>query len=287
MGRDRSRAAGRPGRLTGVQPVLSAQRLSLAYGAQAPVATGITVDVAPGEALALIGPNGAGTSTVILGVLGLTTVAEGELRVLGGTAAQARGRIGYVPQSGALDPEFPVTLEQVVMMGRYRRLGLRWPGRADRDAVRTALDRVGLLDRRRTRFGLLSGGQQQRGLLARALVSEPAMLVLDEPFNGLDATNRDALLDIVRELKAEGTAFVISTHDLDLAQAVCDSVLLLNGTQVAAGPLASTLTLPNLETVFAGHQVELDEHTLVVPPHDHGHGESAESDRGDQRLERR
>jgi len=266
-----------------VQPALSAQRLSLAYGAQPPVVTEITVDVAPGEALALIGPNGAGKSTVILGLLGLTTVAAGSLQVLGTDAATARGRIGYVPQSGALDPDFPVTLEQVVMMGRYRRLGLRWPGRADRDAVRTALGRVGLDDRRRTRFGLLSGGQQQRGLLARALVGEPALLVLDEPFNGLDATNREALLDIVRELKAEGVGFVISTHDLDLAQAVCDSVLLLDGVQIAAGPLSTTLTLPNLERVFAGHQVELDEHTLLVPPHDHGHSEGARDRSGDER----
>jgi len=275
-----------------VQPVLSAQRLSLAYGARSPVVTDITVDVVPGEALALIGPNGAGKSTVILGVLGLTTVASGSLTVLGGDAAQARGRIGYVPQAGALDPDFPVSLEQVVMMGRYRRLGFRWPGRADRDAVRTTLRRVGLDERRRVRFGLLSGGQQQRGMLARALVSNPALLVLDEPFNGLDATNRDALLDIVRELKAEGVSFVISTHDLDLARAVCDSVLLLNGAQIAAGPIATMLTLPNLERVFAGHQIELDDHTLVVPPHHHGpsdHGDRQRSSeyRSDRESERR
>ena len=240
------------------------------YGSDEPVATGVTVTVRPGEALALIGPNGAGKSTVILGLLGLTTLHSGSLSVLGVPPAAARGSIGFVPQSLSLDPQFPVSLEQVVGMGRYRRLGWRWPGRDDRAAVRRALTRVGLDSLRKSRFGMLSGGQQQRGLLARALVADPWLMVLDEPFNGLDQTNRDALLDIVRELKTAGVAFVISTHELELAQAVCDSVLLINGEQVAAGPTNEVLTLENLERTFTGVQVELDEHTVVVPPHE-GH----------------
>lgn len=247
-----------------------ADKAAFRYGSGPPVATGVTVTVRSGEALALIGPNGAGKSTIILGLLGLTTLHEGRVRVLGTSPDRARGSVGFVPQSLSLDPHFPVSLEQVVGMGRYRRLGWRWPGHADRAAVRAALHRVGLDSLRRHRFGLLSGGQQQRGLLARALVADPRLMVLDEPFNGLDQTNRDALLDIVRELKAAGVAFVISTHDLDLARAVCDSVLLINGAQVAAGPTDAVLTLENLETVFAGHQVELDEHTVIVPPHE-GH----------------
>lgn len=259
---------GTPTRAPGV--VVSARDASFRYGSDAPVLSGIDLDVAPGEALAVIGPNGAGKSTFILGLLGLTTLDAGTLHVLGTDPAAARTSVGFVPQTAGLDPDFPVTLEQVVMMGRYRKLGLRWPGGTDRDAVRTALRRVGLEAQRRTRFGRLSGGQQQRGLLARALVSDPRLLVLDEPFNGLDQTNRDTLLQIVRELKADGVAFVISTHDLDLARAVCDTVLLVNGTQIAVGPRDDVLTLENLELVFAGHQVEVDEHTVVVPPHD-GH----------------
>lgn len=250
--------------------VVHARGAEFRYGSDSPVLSNVTLDVVPGEALAVIGPNGAGKSTFILGLLGLTTLHAGELSVLGSDPASARSRTGFVPQSAGLDPDFPVTLEQVVMMGRYRQLGLRWPGKSDRDAVRTALRRVGLDAQHRTRFGRLSGGQQQRGLLARALVSNPRLLVLDEPFNGLDQTNRDTLLQIVRELKTDGVAFVISTHDLDLARAVCDSVLLVNGTQIAVGPRDEVLTLENLEIVFAGHQVELDEHTVVVPPHD-GH----------------
>lgn len=253
-----------------VRPAVSARGVAFRYGSNPPALSDVTLDVAPGEALAVIGPNGAGKSTFILGLLGLTQLAAGELRVLDRSPAAARSRVGYVPQTAGLDPEFPVTLDQVVMMGRYRKLGWRWPGRADRAAVHAALARVGLAAHHRSRFGRLSGGQQQRGLLARALVSSPRLLVLDEPFNGLDQTSRDTLLDIVRELKAEGVAFVISTHDLDLARAVCDSVLLVNGVQVAAGPRDDVLTLDNLERVFAGHQVEVDEHTVVVPPHD-GH----------------
>lgn len=259
-----------PGSLTEPGVAVRADGAAFRYGADEPVATGVTLTVNPGEALALIGPNGAGKSTVILGLLGLTTLHSGHLSVLGRTPAAARGSIGFVPQSLSLDPQFPVSLEQVVAMGRYRRLGWRWPGRADRNAVRRALQRVGLESLRHRRFGMLSGGQQQRGLLARALVSDPPLMVLDEPFNGLDQTNREALLDIVRELKASGVAFVISTHDLDLARAVCDSVLLINGKQIAVGPTDDVLTLGNLELTFAGHQVEVDEHTVVVPPHE-GH----------------
>ena len=259
-----------PGSVIELGVAVVAEHAAFAYGADPPVATGVTVTVRAGEALALIGPNGAGKSTIILGLLGLTTLYSGRLSVLGMTPAAARRSIGYVPQSLSLDPHFPVSLEQVVGMGRYRQRGWRWPHRDDRAAVRSALTRVGLDSLRKRRFGMLSGGQQQRGLLARALVANPRLMVLDEPFNGLDQTNRDALLDIVRELKTSGVSFVISTHDLELAQIACDSVLLINGEQVAAGLTADVLTLENLETVFAGVQVELDEHTVIVPPHE-GH----------------
>lgn len=259
-----------PGSMIEPGVAVAVDHAAFGYGSDAPVATGVTATVRSGEALALIGPNGAGKSTIILGLLGLTTLHSGHLSVLGTTPSAARRSTGYVPQSLSLDPHFPVSLEQVVGMGRYRQRGWRWPGRDDRAAVRSALTRVGLDAFRKRRFGTLSGGQQQRGLLARALVADPRLMVLDEPFNGLDQTNRDALLDIVRELKSSGVSFVISTHDLELAQAVCDSVLLINGEQVAAGPTAEVLTLENLESVFAGVQVELDEHTVVVPPHE-GH----------------
>ncbi|WP_136708928.1 metal ABC transporter ATP-binding protein [Agromyces sp. H66] len=250
--------------------------------------SGLDLGIRPGEAVALIGPNGAGKSTLLKGVLGLVPLTAGSIEIgeARATAARqptdaaadpareayARDRmIGFLPQSIHVDPDFPISLEQVVMQGRYRRLGLfRWPGRDDRAAVRRALETVGLVDLAKRRFGELSGGQRQRGLLARALAGEPRLLLLDEPFNGLDQANRDALIDTLHTLKGQGVAVLVSTHDLELARLVCDSVVLVNGTQLATGPVDEVLTLGNVQECFEGVEVEIDEHTLVVPGHE-GH----------------
>jgi zinc/manganese transport system ATP-binding protein len=246
--------------------------------------TGLDLSVEPGSAVALIGPNGAGKSTLLKGVLGLVPLTAGTMELGAAQAAGAdaatgapaaahvrNGMIGFLPQSAELDPAFPISLEQVVMQGRYRQLGLlRWPGRSDRAAVRRALDTVDLASLAKRRFGELSGGQRQRGLLARALASEPRLLLLDEPFNGLDQMNRDALVDTLRTLKGQGVAVVVSTHDLELAKEVCDLVALVNGSQLAFGPVDEVLTLGNVQECFDGVEVELDEHTLVVPGHE-GH----------------
>jgi ABC-type Mn2+/Zn2+ transport system ATPase subunit len=250
--------------------------------------SGLDLEIRSGEAVALIGPNGAGKSTLLAGVLGLVPLTAGRM-TLGSMPADVaasttgaeegapastharNGMIGFLPQTAELDPDFPISLEQVVMQGRYRRLGfLRWPGRADREAVRRALGTVGLGAIAKRRFGELSGGQRQRGLLARALASEPRLLLLDEPFNGLDQQNRDALIDTLRTLKAQGVAVLVSTHDLELAKLVCDRVVLVNRTQLAFGAVAEVLTLGNVQECFDGVEVELDEHTLVVPGHE-GH----------------
>lgn len=252
----------------------------------------LDLSIEAGEAVALIGPNGAGKSTLLKGILGLVPLTAGRVQVGAGAApvnagtsndtatsaepaepgTHARnGKVGFLPQSAELDPDFPISLEQVVMQGRYRGLGLlRWPGRADRQAVREAIQTVGLASLAKHRFGELSGGQRQRGLLARALASEPRLLLLDEPFNGLDQANRDALIDTIRTLKTRGVAVVVSTHDLELARLVCDTVVLVNGTQLASGPVDEVLTLGNVQECFDGVGVEMDEHTLVVPGHE-GH----------------
>jgi len=251
--------------------VLELSGAAFAYGHEMAL-DGVTLTVHAGEALALIGPNGSGKSTFLKGVLGILPLAAGTLQIFGvERTGETSLSLGYLPQSDEVDPEFPVSLEQVVMMGRYRRLGWwRLPARADRTAVAEALRVTGLSALAKTRFGLLSGGQQQRGLLARALAANPRMLLLDEPFNGLDQPNRDALVETIRELKSNGVAVLITTHDLVLAREVCDTVLLVNGTQIAFGTLADVLTLENLQAAFSGVQVEVDEHTVVLPGHD-GH----------------
>ncbi|WP_022892455.1 metal ABC transporter ATP-binding protein [Agromyces subbeticus] len=265
-----------------VPPVLRLRGAAFTYPGGAGV-SGLQLDISPGEAVALIGPNGAGKSTLLKGILGLVPKTAGTIELGGargaapapigriGSAHAASGMIAFLPQSAELDPDFPISLEQVVMQGRYRGLGLfRWPGRADGAAVRHALETVGLAELARRPFGELSGGQRQRGLLARALASEPALLLLDEPFNGLDQANRDALVDTIRTLKTRGVAVLVSTHDLELARLVCDTVVLVNGTQLASGPVDEVLTLGNVQECFEGLEVELDEHTLVVPGHE-GH----------------
>jgi manganese/iron transport system ATP-binding protein len=239
-------------------PVLRLHDVSFAYGSRIAL-EGVSIDVAPGEAVALIGPNGAGKSTLLKGILGAVPLVAGSIEVMG-TSSRRRyaSSIGYMPQHDDLDPQFPVTLEQVVMMGRYRSVGwFRMPGAADRAAVASAIAKVGLTERARVRFGDLSGGQQQRGILARSIVSQPKLLLLDEPFNGLDQNNRAALIATLLELKKTGVAVLVSTHDFDLARQVADRVLLLNGRQVAFGERESVLTLSNVHNTFS--DVELGE----------------------------
>ncbi|MEV7383574.1 metal ABC transporter ATP-binding protein [Streptomyces lydicus] len=248
----------------GPQPAILFDHACLGYGSKV-VLDGVHGSVPRGRALALVGPNGAGKSTLIKSVLGLVTVASGSVTVCGRRPTAARTHTAYVPQADTLDPEFPVTVEQVVLMGRYRAVGwLRRPRRHDHIIASEALDLVGLANRARDRFGTLSGGQRQRVLLARAIAQRAAVLLLDEPFNGVDAVSRDALLGALRELKASGTAVLVSTHDLAIAHAVCEQVCLLNGRSFGFGPLASTLTARNLKACYGAQVLEVDGSTVVA-----------------------
>jgi len=218
----------------------------------------VDLELPAGQVLALVGPNGAGKSTLIKAALGLAQVVTGTAEVLGSSPVRARGETGYVPQLDVLDPDFPVSAQQVVLMGRYRHISWWRPtGRTDRQLAAEALDRVGLADRARTRFGVLSGGQRQRVLIARALVARPRLLLLDEPLNGVDATSQMTILTVLSDLAAAGTAVVVSTHDLTLARDIADVVCLLNGRQWAAGPPQQTLTAERLREAYGGHTVIL------------------------------
>ncbi|QIM15628.1 ABC transporter ATP-binding protein [Leucobacter insecticola] len=234
---------------------------------------GLSVEVPAGAAVALIGPNGSGKSTLLRGVLGLAELTAGRIEVLGEDPARARRRIGSLPQADSRDTSLPITLRQVVTMGLYRSLGtFGRVGSAGKLAVSAALERVGLAQFAGRRFGELSGGQQQRGILARALVSNPQLLLLDEPFNGLDRENREVLLDLVRGLRTEGRTVLVSTHDLEIAQAACTHVLLLAsghkpgqpGHPASYGTVDAALTLDAVQHAFQDTTVELDHHTVTT-----------------------
>ncbi len=234
------------------------------YGS-APALESASLALRPGGSIALIGPNGAGKSTLLKAVLGLVPIRSGTLSVLGGSPAEHRGRMAYVPQADTLDAEFPVTVLDVVLMGRYRRIGWgRRPKPADRQVARNALQDVELLDRAGDRFGALSGGQRQRVLLARAVAQEAEVLLLDEPFNGLDATTTEILLQVIDRLRAQGTGLLMSTHDLTVARLACGDACLLNREQVAFGPLDEILTSELLTETYGRSALLLEGGTVVA-----------------------
>ena len=191
-------------------PVLVTENLDLGYDA-ATILENVNLTVAPGAALALIGANGSGKSTLLKGILGMCRVT-GVLRCV--------NNIGYVPQHQDIDPSFPVTAQGVVAMGLSATTP--WWRRVDSNKISSALARVNLEQKATERFGSLSGGQRQRVLIARSIVTNPALMLLDEPFNGLDTTSRDVLVRVLTELKQQGTGVVVSTHDYSLAEQLCE-----------------------------------------------------------------
>ena len=245
-------------------PALALSGVTAAYGRE-PVVEGVTGRVEPGGSLALIGPNGAGKSTLIKAVLGLVPLVSGTVEVLGLPPAKARGQVAYVPQAEALDRNFPVSALQVVLMGRYRRIGwLRRPSAADKAVAVEALERVGLAERAGDRFGTLSGGQRQRVLMARAMAQQARLLLLDEPFTGVDTTSTDLLLDVLEGLRADGVAVVMATHDLSVAHLACGDACLINRRQVAFGPIEEALTAERLRDTYGAGAVVLAGGSTIV-----------------------
>jgi manganese/iron transport system ATP-binding protein len=248
-------------------PLLLVENLTVAYDRQI-VIHDMTLHVAAGESVALIGPNGAGKSTFIKSVLGLVPIHSGTVQVLGQPSVDMRRYIAYVPQHDHLDPQFPITVQQVVMMGRYRSIGwFHRPKRADREAATEALRQVGLADRAGDTFGTLSGGQRQRVLIARAIAQDARLLLLDEPFNGVDSTTQDVLLEVLSSLRASGAAVVMATHDLSVAHLACGHACVLNRHLVAFGPIGTTLGSDALVAAYGKQAVVLAEGTAMIHAH--------------------
>ncbi len=204
---------------------------------------------------ALVGVNGAGKSTLFKAIMGLLPAASGRIEVLGRPvkAALKAGLVAYVPQAEEVDWSFPVLVEDVVMMGRYGRMGLlRLAAQADKEAVTTALERVGMTAYRHRQIGELSGGQRKRVFLARALAQEGRVILLDEPFTGVDVATEDAIVGLMREMRAEGRVMLVSTHNLGSVPEFCDRTVFVKGTVIAHGPTETTFTRANLERAFGG-----------------------------------
>ncbi|SLN09657.1 Iron(3+)-hydroxamate import ATP-binding protein FhuC [Roseivivax jejudonensis] len=208
-----------------------------------------------GTITALVGVNGAGKSTLFKAIMGFLPVAKGDIRLLGMTVRDALSRnlVAYVPQSEEVDWAFPVLVEDVVMMGRYGHMGFfRRPRDADRAAVDAALARVNMTDFRHRQIGELSGGQRKRVFLARALAQEGQVILLDEPFTGVDVRTEEQIIALLRELREEGRVMLVSTHNLGSVPEFCDRTVLVKGTVLAHGATEEVFTKSNLERAFGG-----------------------------------
>ncbi|RWK39094.1 manganese/iron ABC transporter ATP-binding protein [Mesorhizobium sp.] len=212
-------------------------------------------EIPTGTITALVGVNGSGKSTLFKAIMGFVRLAKGEILVLGQPAAAAlrKNVVAYVPQAEEVDWNFPVLVEDVVMMGRYGHMGMmRIPKPADREAVTSALARVGMSDFRKRQIGELSGGQKKRVFLARALAQDGRVILLDEPFTGVDVRTEDAIIELLRALRDEGRVMLVSTHNLGSVPEFCDRAVLLRNTVLAYGPTGQTFTQANLEKAFGG-----------------------------------
>lgn len=213
----------------------------------------VNLQLAGGRITALLGANGSGKSTLFAAMLGLLPPRTGSVRLFGQTPARARRRnaVSFVPQHEQIDTTFPITVEQVVMMGRYTHMGfIRRARSADRDAVEEALERTGLSEYRRRSIGELSGGQRKRTFLARAIAQQAPLMLLDEPFAGVDRVSERLITELLHQLAAAGTTMLISTHHLEGVHQLADEVILLHRRVLAAGAPEDVLTDEQLARAF-------------------------------------
>lgn len=231
---------------------LEVEDLTVAY-ADKPVLWDIDLMVPTGVKMAVIGPNGAGKSTLVKAAMGLVRPVAGEVRIFGRAREAVEGQIAYVPQRSTLSWDFPTDVIDVVTMGTYGRVGwIRRSGKAEKMQAEAALEQVGMTEFVRRPIAELSGGQQQRVLLARALVQDAPIYMLDEPFQGVDAPTERAIIEVLNDLAAAGKTIIVVHHDLQTIPEYFDEVLLLNVRAIASGPVGEVFTEENLRLTFGG-----------------------------------
>ncbi|MBK8048162.1 MAG: metal ABC transporter ATP-binding protein [Anaerolineales bacterium] len=247
-----------------MNPALEVTDLTVAYHDK-PVLWDVDVTAPAGILMAIVGPNGAGKTTLMKAILGLTPVAAGSVRIDGKSYTQQRQRVGYVPQRGSVDWDFPTNVVDVVTMGRYGALGwFRRPGRREVDLAMHALEQVGMHDFAQRQISQLSGGQQQRVFLARAIVQDADIYFMDEPFQGVDATTERTIVTLLKQLRGDGKTVVVVHHDLQTVAEYFDWVTLLNVQCIASGPVGQVFTEENLRRTYGGRIAFVERDALAT-----------------------
>ena len=235
----------------------------------------LSFQVPHGARVAVVGPNGAGKSTLFKALVGLLPLRSGQIFIHGLPLGVHKDCVAYVPQREEVEWRFPVSVTDVVMMGRYGRLGwLRRPGKADREVVANSLEQMGISDLADQPIGDLSGGQQQRAFLARALAQEPHILLMDEPFTGVDLATQEATLALLDRLESQEVTVMVSTHDLPMASQRFEKVLLINHRLIAYGSPGEVFTPESIRQAFGSQVLYMDGAVVVdecCPPEEHHH----------------
>jgi ABC-type Mn2+/Zn2+ transport system ATPase subunit len=262
----------------GARPAIRLRDVTAGYGVRVALDQ-VDLEIATGSLLAIIGPNGAGKSTLLKVIAGLLLPFSGTVEVLGGPPRAQAKRVAYVPQAEMVDWSFPVTVGDVVMMGRVPLIGIgRSPGQQDRLAVEAAIETVAMADARNRQIGALSGGQRRRVFLARALAAEPELYLLDEPVTGVDVTTQEDLMRILEAESDAGRTVVATTHDLASAAHHFHQVAFVNGRIVASGPADLVLDPALLTATYGGHVIVLPagDRTIIDDAHHHDDAPSGE-----------
>lgn len=252
---------------------LEFEGVSIAYNGKT-VLDDVSFQAPHGASLAVVGPNGAGKSTLFKALVGLLPLRQGQIFIHGQPLGSHKDCVAYVPQREEVDWRFPVTVADVVMMGRFGRQGwLRRPQPGDYQIVHQCLEQLGIANLAKNPIGELSGGQQQRAFLARALAQQPHILLMDEPFTGVDAATQEVTLNLLDELRAQSVTVMVSTHDLNLAARRFDRVLLLNHRVITYGTPGEVFTPEHINQAFSGQALFLDGVVVVdqcCPPDEEG-----------------
>lgn len=244
---------------SGKHPALAIHQLTVNYD-KTPVLWDVTLSIPPGHLVGIIGPNGAGKSTLIKTAIGLLKPISGKVEFFGLPLRAAQQRIAYVPQRESVDWDFPITVHELVLMGRYGRLGLlRWARKADHEAAQHYLDMVGMGAYGQRQISQLSGGQQQRVFIARALLQEADVYFMDEPFAGIDLASEAVIMGLMRALRSKGKTVFVVHHDLNTVDTYFDWLIMLNMRLVACGPVESVFNPDLLNLTFGKSFALLDE----------------------------